>query len=68
MEDLIWIPFQSQSLVMVQFKAGIKEDVALIPTEIVKAALLSTKKRVVMLVECQGESLKGRRVMPGLKI
>ena len=36
---------------MVQLKARIKEDVALIPTEMVKVALMSTKKRVINLVE-----------------
>ena len=53
---------------MVQIKTRIKEDVALIPTEIVKVALMSTKKRVIKLVECQGEAFKGRRVMLGLRM
>ena len=43
---------------MVQFKARIKEDMALIPTEMVKVALMPTKKRVRKLVECQ--AFKGR--------
>ena len=51
-----------------QLKARIKEDVALIPTEMVKVALMSTKKRVVKLVERQGEAFKGRRVMLGLRM
>ena len=51
---------------MVQLKARIKEEVALIPTEMVRVALMSTKKRVIKLVECQGEAFKGRRVMLGL--
>ena len=38
---------------MMQLKARIKDDVTLIPTVIVKAALLSTKKRVIKLVKCQ---------------
>ena len=49
-----------------QLKARIKEDVALIPTEMVKVALMSTKKRVIKLVECQ--AFKGRRVMLGLRM
>ena len=36
---------------MVQIKARIKEDVALIPAEMVKVALMPTKKRVIQLVE-----------------
>ena len=44
--------FHNQYKVMVQLKARIKEDVALIPTEMVKVALMSTKKRVIKLVEC----------------
>ena len=64
MEDLIRYPFfHNQYEVIVQIKARIKEDVALIPTEMVKAALLSTMKRAKKLVECQGEAFKGRRVM-----
>ena len=51
-----------------QLKARIKEDVTLIPTEMVKVALMPTKKRVIKLVECQGEALKGRRVMLGLRM
>ena len=53
---------------MVQPKARIKEDVALIPTEMVRAALLSAKKRAIKLVECQGETFKGRRVILGLRM
>ena len=53
---------------MVQHKARIKEDVNLIPTEMVKVALMSTKKRVIKLVECHGEAFKGRRVMLGLRM
>ena len=53
---------------MVQLKARIKEDVALIPTEMVKVALMSTKKRVIKLVECQGETFKGRIVILGLRM
>ena len=53
---------------MVQLKARIKEDVALIPTEMAKVALMSTKKRLMKLVECQGEAFKGRRVMLGLRM
>ena len=53
---------------MVQLKARIKEDVALIPVKMVKVALMSTKKRVINLVECQGEAFKGRRVMLGLRM
>ena len=51
---------------MEQLKGGIKEDVALIPTEMVKVTLIFTKKRVIKLVECQGEAFEGRRVMLGL--
>ena len=53
---------------MVQLKARINEDVALIPTEMVKVALMSTKKTVIKLVEWQGETFKGRRVMLGLRM
>ena len=53
---------------MVQLKARIKEDVALIPTEMVKVALMSTKKRVIKLVECQGEAFKCRSFMLGLRM
>ena len=42
----------------------IKEEVRLIPSEMVKAAVLSTKKRAVKLVECQGEAFEGRKVRP----
>ena len=51
---------------MVQLKAKIKEDVVNIPTEMVKVALMFTKKRVIELVECQ--AFKGRRVMLGLRM
>ena len=69
MEDFIWKSFfHNQYKVMVQLKAKIKEDVALISTEMVKVALISTKKRVIKLVECQGEAFKGRRVMLELRI
>ena len=50
---------------MVQLKARIKEDGALIPTEMVKVALMSTK---IKLVECQEEAFKGKRVMLGLRM
>ena len=60
--------FHNQYKVAVQLKARIKEDVALIPTEMVKVALMSTKKRVINLVECQGEAFKSRRVMQGLRM
>ena len=40
-----------------QLKVRIKEDAALIPTEKVKASLLSTKNRAIKLVECQGGSI-----------
>ena len=53
---------------MVQLKARIKDDVALIPTEMVKFALMSTKKRVIKLVECQEETFKGRRVILWLRM
>ena len=53
---------------MVQLTARIKEDAALIPTEVVKVASMSTKKRVIKFVECQGEAFKGRRVMLGLRM
>ena len=48
-----------------QLQARIREDVALIPTDMVKAAFLSTKRRAIKLVECQGEAFTGRRVMQG---
>ena len=47
-----------------QHKARIKEDVTIIPTVMVKAAL----KRVMKLVKCQGEAFKGRKVMPGFRM
>ena len=53
---------------MAQLKARIKEEVRLIPSEMVKAAVLSTKKRAVKLVECQGEAFEGRKVRPGLRV
>ena len=45
-----------------------KEEVRLIPSEIVKAAVLSSKKRALKLVECQGEAFEGRKVRPGLRV
>ena len=51
-----------------QLKERIKEDVAFIPTEMVKAALLSSKKRTINLVDYQGEAFKGRRGMIGLRM
>ena len=66
MEYLIRYPFfHNQYGAMMQLKARIKEDVTLIPTVMVKAALLSTKKRVIKLVKCQVEAFKGRKVKPG---
>ena len=53
---------------MVQLRARMKEDVALIPSAMVKVTLISTKKRVIKFVECQGEAFKGRRVMLGLRM
>ena len=44
---------------MVQLKARIKDDGAIIPTEMCKVASISTKKRVIKLVKCQGEAFKG---------
>ena len=55
MEDFIrYSFFHNQYGVMMQLKARIKEDVTLIPTVMVKAALLSTKIRLLKLVKCQG--------------
>ena len=34
----------------------------------VKAAVLSTKKRAVKLVECQGEAFEGRKERPGFRM
>ena len=66
MEDLIRYPFfHNQYGVMMQLKARIKDDMTLISTVMVKAALLSTKKRVIKLVKCQVEVLKSRKVKPG---
>ena len=53
---------------MVQLKARIKEDVALIPTVMVKAALMVTKKWAIKFVECQVEAFKGTRVMTWLRM
>ena len=67
MESLFIYPLiHNQYGVMVQLKARIKEDVALIPKEMAKAASMSTKKRETKLVECRREAFKGRRVVPGL--
>ena len=61
MEDFFRYPlFRNQHRVMMQLKARIKEDVTLIPTVMVKAALLSTKIRLLKLVKCQGEAFKGK--------
>ena len=40
----------------------------LIPNEMVKDAVLSTKEIAVKLVECQGEAFEGRKVRPGLRV
>ena len=53
---------------MVQLKARIKEDVALIPTEMVQVVFMSTKKRVIKLAECHGEAFNCRRGMLGLRM
>ena len=53
---------------MVQLKARIKEEMYLIPSEMVKAAVLSTKMRAMKLVECQGEVFEGRRIRQGLRM
>ena len=53
---------------MAQLKQRIREEVNLIPKEMIIEAVYTTKKRGIKLVQCQGEAFEGRRARPGIRL
>lgn len=53
---------------MDQLKMRIQEEMELIPTEMIKEAVYSTKRRAIKLVEAKGEAFEGRAVRAGIRI
>ena len=53
---------------MAQLKQRITAEMALIPSETVREAMFSTKKRAKKLLQCEGEAFEGRNYSAGVKL